>query len=646
MESTLVPIPVLFGPTEYASPRVSPDGAHLAYLAPSSNGIMNLFVRPSAGSTTAVQLTTEAKRPIRFFRWATNGTHVLYVQDEDGNERFHLFAVHIATATTTNLTPLPDAKVLTTFPMTSFYNHINRLTSERFSDDVVVGINDRDPKLFDVYRISVVTGERTLLAANTDRAEAWIVDSDLVVRGAVSPADGVGDKKLCIRDDAASPWREVVRWGLNDDVTPLQLSADGTGIYVLTSLNGSDNCTLRLVLLSTIDGSELATLAHHPKADIGDVVFGIDGSPDYCAVEYLLPEKIILNEHVRDDITRLEALVHSPMELVSRTVDDNAWTICVAPDTSSKRYYHYVRATSTLTLLGLEQPSLEAYTFAPMKAIEIPCIDGETQVGYLTLPVGLPPTQLPLVVFVHGGPWVRDHWGFNPTHQWLANRGYAVLSVNYRASTGYGLRWLHLGNKQWGHAMQQDITDAAHWAIDQGYADASRVGIYGKSYGGYATLAGLAFTPELYACGVDVVGPSNVKSLLAATPPDWDALKAMFALRIGPVESDDAWNTAISPVFHVEKICKPLLIGQGANDPRVPQAESDQIAKALHNAGRRVQYVIYTDEGHGFHRPPNAIDFVLRTEAFLASVLGGRVSALEGSFTAGNTAVEVDLASL
>ncbi|OQR94610.1 acylamino acid-releasing enzyme [Achlya hypogyna] len=642
----LVPQPVLYGNAEFASPLLSPDGRQLAFLAPGSNGVMNVFVRPVEASDAA-QLTHEASRPVRFFRWATNGSHLLYVQDENGNERFHLFAVHVATGATTNLTPLPGAKVLTIFALTSFYNKISCLTSPRVPDAVVVGLNDRDPTLFDVYRIDVITGTRTLLATNPGDAEHWLIDRDLRVRGVVTPADADGGKQLSVRDDDTQQWREIARWGLDEDVTPLQLNSDGSGVYVLTSLGaGNARRTQRLVLLSTADGSEIASLAHDDRADIAAVEFNTAGEPDFATVEYLTPEKIVLNDAMRVDLAVISTATSGIVTLLSRTLDDAAWTLSVAPDTGSKRYYVYVRATQTLTFVGLEQPALEHYTFAPMRAVEIPCADGETQVGYLTLPVGVATTNLPLLLVVHGGPWARDHWGFDPRHQWLANRGYAVLSVNYRASTGYGLRWLHLGNRQWGHTMQQDLTDAVHWAVREGFADPARIGIYGGSYGGYAVLAGLAFTPELFACGVDIVGPSNVKTLLAATPPDWAVMKKMFAQRIGLVETDAAWNEAISPLFHVHKMTKPVLIGQGANDPRVAKAESDQVAKALFAKGQYVEYVLYTDEGHGFHRPPNRIDFNERTEAFLAKFLGGRVALREAEATVGTTAVVVELASL
>ncbi|OQR93999.1 acylamino acid-releasing enzyme [Thraustotheca clavata] len=644
----LVPLRVLFGNAEFASPLVSPDGKQIAYLAPASNGVMNIFVK-TIDSQDTTQLTQESQRPIRFFQWATNGTHLLYVQDLNGNERFHLYAVHVASQTTVDLTPFESAKVLTISRLTSFfYNKVNRLTSSKHPNVVIVGINDRDSKLFDMYQINIITGDRQLVAINPGNVEQWIADADLNIRAIVQRTDdGAGTKTLCFRHDDTDEYLELTRWDLNDEVAPLQLNEDGSGIYVLTSQGESTpNRTLRLVLLSSSDGTELQDIAHHPRADITDVVFNQNGEIDYAVYEYLMPEKVFVNASVQDDFTILADTASGNIEILSRTADDSAWTVGIAPDNGSQRFYHYNRSSKNLSFLGYEQPALEEYSFAHMTPVEIPCSDNETQVGYLTLPVGEKQSNLPLILVVHGGPWTRDHWSFDQRHQWLASRGYAVLSVNYRSSTGFGLRWVHLGNKQWGQAMQQDLTDAVNWAIKSGYANPTRVAIYGRSYGGYAALAGLAFTPNMYVCGVDVVGPSNIKTLLAATPPDWDAVKKMFALRIGPVASDINFNESISPLFHVDKMTKPLLIGQGLNDPRVPKSESDQIAKALYLKGQNVQYILYTDEGHGFHRPPNKIDFAQRTEEFLSSILGGKHAAKDEEATKTSSAILIDVSSL
>ncbi|KAF0699052.1 Aste57867_10366 [Aphanomyces stellatus] len=649
-----VPLSVLFGNAEYAMPQISPDGRRVAFLTAGANGVMNIFLQDVDGGASPSQVTHEHVRPIRFFRWACTGSHLLYVQDLNGNERFHLHVVDLSSSTVTDLTPVPDAKVLTTFAMTSFYNHINRLTSSTRPLEVVVGLNTRTPTLFDVHRIHLETGETTLLADNPGHVDTWVIDRDLVVRAQIQLVPGdVWAKSLSVRDHDGDAWRVIATWGLDDSLDALDLTADGTGLYVKSTLPHGDsdtspnpNKTARLLLLSTHDGRLLETVAAHADGDVDTVTFNpLTGAADLATVQCLGHEQLVLDARLQPDLEILAAVAAGAIEIVSRAADDRAWTVSIASDHTSKRYYHYNRTTQSATLLALERPLLDTFTFAPMQPVRIPCRDGESMVAYLTLPVGVPATDLPMVLNVHGGPWAHDVWGFNPIHQWFANRGYACLSVNYRGSDGYGMRWLNLGNQQWGGTMQDDLTDAVAWAVAAGYVDAVRVGIYGRSYGGYAVLAGLAFTPEIYACGVDVVGPSNIQTLLAATPPDWNHMKQVFAVRIGDT-ADEAVNRKMSPLFHVAAMTKPLLIGQGANDPRVAQAESDQIARELHHRNHDVTYIVYPDEGHGFSRPPNNIYFCQRTEEFLAAHLQGRVCPRDDAATAGHTAIVVDLAAL
>ncbi|CAK4153805.1 unnamed protein product [Aphanomyces euteiches] len=557
----LVPLPVLFGNAEYAMPQISPDGTQIAFLTAASNGVMNIFLQPvGAKSAEPVQVTTEDNRPIRFFRWAVTGTHLLYVQDMNGNERFHLYVVDLTTMTTVNRTPFESAKVLTTFPMTSWYNYINRLTSVRCPNEVVIGLNTRIPTLFDVHRVNILTGETTLVATNPGKVDAWIVDSNLIVRAMVQMEPGdVWSKSLSVRATDSDPWKVIATWGLDDSVEPLNLTSDGSGLYVKSTLaHGSGhacpNKTLRLVLLSTVDGSELSSVAYDPKSDVDHVEFNpISGEVDFATFEHYGHRKQILSAAVQADIDVLASLRDGTtvVSIESRAAnDDKAWTVAIASDHHSKEYYYYDRTTKEATLLALERPALKDFSFSPMKPVEIPCRDGETMVGYLTLPRGAPATT-----------------------------GSECPRVNYRGSDGYGMRWLNLGNGEWGRRMQDDLTDAVEWAVQSGVVDKSRVAIYGRSYGGYAAFAGLAFTPDVYACGVDVVGPSNIKTLLAATPPNWDHMRKVFAVRIGNVLEDDAVNMRMSPLFHVDKVKRPLLIGQGANDPRVAQSESDQIAR-------------------------------------------------------------------
>ncbi|RHZ30909.1 hypothetical protein DYB37_009901 [Aphanomyces astaci] len=639
-------------------PQVSPNGRQIAYLsADATTAVMNLFVHDVGTPSSAVQVTFEAVRPIRVYRWAETSAHLLYVQDLNGNETFHLYVVDLATMTTVNRTPFPNVKVQASF--CSMSCKFNRLTSSRCPQEVVIGLNQRNPAVFDVFRLHIVTGELTLLASNPGSVDAWVVDYDLQVRARIQHDDSeVWTKSLWVCN--GDTWRVLASWGLDDQVESLQLTADGSGLYITSTLahtaDAADSSPQaanpkrlgRLLLLSIDESAAAVTIASHAEGDVAHVEFHpVTGLPDFATVESFGHAKIVLQPAMQSDLAVLAAVAPGTVSIVSRSADDNNWTVSIASDHHSLRYYLYDRTAQAVTLLGLERPLLEQYTFAPMQPVRVPCSDGESMVAYLTLPLGnAVAAKLPMVLNVHGGPWGQDVWGFNRVHQWFANRGYAVISVNFRGSKGYGMRWLNLGNQEWGRRMQQDLTDTVHWAIGCGYVDASRVGIYGGSYGGYAVLAGLAFTPDVFACGVDIVGPSNIKTLLDSTPPDWAIMKKALAVRIGDV-SDAAFNRRISPLFHVAAMKAPVLIGQGANDPRVVKSESDQVARELFQAKHDVTYIVYPDEGHGFCRPPNNIDFCYRAERFLATHLGGRVGPVDdGVATKNHTAIVVDLATL
>jgi len=344
---------------------------------------------------------------------------------------------------------------------------------------------------------------------------------------------------------------------------------------------------------------------------------------------------------VKADFEGIARLNDGDFAVVNRDDNDATWLVAFTSDRGPIRYFSWDRAARTGTFLFVHQPKLEGLQLAAMKPIIIKSRDGFDLHGYLTLPSGVASKNLPLVLFVHGGPWGRDTWGYNSYAQWFANRGYACLQVNFRASTGYGKKFLNAGNKQWGLKMHDDLIDAVDWAIQAGYADSRRIAIMGGSYGGYATLAGLTFTPEKFACGVDIVGPSNLRTLIQSIPPYWKPIRSVFDVRMGnvddPKDADLIQNA--SPLFKADRIVRPLLIGQGANDPRVKQAESEQIVNAIEKNGGRVSYVLYPDEGHGFARPENRIDFNARAEAFLAQNLGGRAEPIQGDKYPGSTAV-------
>jgi len=416
------------------------------------------------------------------------------------------------------------------------------------------------------------------------------------------------------------------------DVTP-----DGKAFLMQSSL-GRD--TAAIIVRNIADNSE-KVIASSPEVDAGMVQI----NPMTHVVEAISFEPgrstwTVIDPSVKADYDTITKLYDGDFAVINRDRADKTWLIGFTSDKAATRYYTYDRATKTGTYLFSARPKLDNLQLATMKPVVITSRDGMKLNSYLTLPAGVPPKNLPMVLFVHGGPWARDTWGYSGFPQWLANRGYAVLQVNYRSSTGYGKKFLHAGDKQWGLKMQDDLTDAVNWAVKQGYADPKKVAIMGGSYGGYATLAGLAFTPDVYACGVDIVGPSNLKTLIGSIPPYWKPLRAIFDARMGnvddPKEAELVKNA--SPLFKANQIRKPLLIGQGANDPRVNHAESEQIVDAIEKNNGSVTYVIYSDEGHGFARPENSIDFNARAERFLGQCLGGRIEPLTGEKFPGSTA--------
>jgi len=407
---------------------------------------------------------------------------------------------------------------------------------------------------------------------------------------------------------------------------------DGKSLYVETSI-GSD--VTRLVRVDAATGKELETLASDSRCDAGEG-FTDPATQQLQAVAftYTRREWKVLDPAVKADFAALEKAHAGDFSILSRDRADRKWTVSYSVDNGPVLYAVYERGAHKLTPLFVNQPELEKYTLATMEPVTIPTRDGLKMVSYLTTPVGVAAKSLPMVLLVHGGPWARDGWGYNSQAQWLANRGYAVLQVNFRASSGFGKKFLHAGDKQWGATMQDDLTDAVRWAVQKGVADPKRVAIMGGSYGGYATLAGLTFTPELYACGVDIVGPSNLKTLLEATPPYWATMRKMLYLRMGEVDKDSVFNRKVSPLYHVDAVRVPLLVGQGANDPRVNIRESTQMVEAMRAKGLDVEYVVYADEGHGFARPQNRLDFYGRAEQFLSKYIGGRAepfAAVEGA---------------
>ncbi len=605
----LVPRDVFFGNPVKSSPRLSPDGKLLGYLAPSEQGVLNVWVR-TAGKDDARMVTNDTRRGIRIFFFAENGRHLLYMQDVAGNENFHLYAVDLAAGEVRDLTPYEGVRA-------------QGIEADRkHPDELLVGLNLRDKKVFDMHRINLASGESKLDTENPGDVLGWDVDADFVVRGASAQNPQDGSTILRVRDAAGAPWRDLVTLPAEENGSLVGFTADGKAVHVTTSI-GSD--VTRLVKMDVASGREIETIATDPRCDVGGVMIQDDTrTVQAVGFNYLRNEWKVLDPAIAADFAALQKLSPGDFAVTSRNRADRTWIVGYTVSDGQVKWFSWDRNARKGTFLFGNQPALEKARLAKMEGVVIEARDGLKLPCYLTLPAGVPPKNLPTVLYVHGGPWARDGWGYNATVQWLANRGYAVLQVNYRASTGFGKKFLHAGDLQWGAKMQDDLTDAVKWAIARGFADPKRVAIMGGSYGGYATLAGLTFTPELYSCGVDIVGPSNLKTLLQSVPPYWAPMRKMWDLRMGPVDQDSVFNHRVSPLYHVDAIRVPLLIGQGQNDPRVNVRESDQIVAAMRAKTLPVEYVVYADEGHGFARPENRLDFYGRVEPFLARHLGGR----------------------
>lgn len=605
-DHALIPRSILFGNPVKALPDISPDGRRLAYLAPSPEGVLNVWVR-TIGLEDDVQVTRDAYRGIRTYFWAEDDRHLLYVQDEGGDENFHVHAVDIETGAIRDLTPHPGVKAE------------NVLLARRYPGEILVGLNRRTPEVFDMYRVTIATGEAVLEAENPGDVIGYVADAEFRVRGAMSMHPEDGHTELRVRG-ADGTFRTLLEWPFGDEGQPVTFSADGRSVVVTTTL-GAD--TARLVRVDVETGAELETLAEDPRTDVEHVLV----NPDTFAIEavefdYQRSEWTILDSAVAADFAALAAVQRGEIGVVSRDRADRQWIVAFNADDGPIAWYLYARDTRTATLLFVNQPELARYPLVRIEPVLVGARDGLTLPCYLTRPRTDGPG--PLVLLVHGGPWARDTWGYDPVSQWLANRGYAVLKVNFRGSTGFGKRFVSAGDREWGvGAMQHDLTDAVRWAIAEGIADPARIAIMGGSYGGYATLAGLTFTPELYACGVDIVGPSHIRTLLASIPPYWAPMKQIFVRRVGDIDGDEDFNRRISPLFHAERIRVPLIIAQGANDPRVNIAESDQMVGEMRARDLPVTYVVYPDEGHGMARPNNRLDFYGRVEEFLAEHLGG-----------------------
>jgi dipeptidyl aminopeptidase/acylaminoacyl peptidase len=612
----LIPRSVLFGNPERISPRLSPDGARLAWIAP-LDGVLNVWVAPvsSSGGDGAVDwdgaraVTDDHDRGIRTFNWAHDNRHVLYVQDAGGDENWRLYGIDLELGQRRDLTPFEGI-------------HASLLaTSKRKPDEVLVGINKDNPQLHDVYRLELSSGSLVKEITNPGYV-AWIADEDLAVRAALRPQpDGGFD--LLVRDSCAADWRTLLTIPAEDFAASdiVGFSADGQSLLMISAA-GSDTGQLTRVGLRA---GEQTVIAADPDADVTGVVLHPDTlEPQLVTILKERAEHVVLDESIADDLKAVRALHPGDPILAGRDDADTLFLVGFTNDAGPVPYYLYDRATKTGNFLFEHQPALSAYELSPMEPITFTARDGLVLHGYVTFPAGQDRASLPTVLNVHGGPQVRDIWGYNPEAQWLANRGYLCVQVNYRGSTGYGKAFVSAGDREWGGKMHDDLIDAVSYVTGQGWADPARVAIYGGSYGGYAALVGAAFTPDTFRCAVDIVGPSNLKTLLETIPPYWAPQAAVLYRRVGHPVQDEEFLWSRSPLSRARDIRIPLLIAQGANDPRVKQAESEQIVAALTEAGIEHEYLLFPDEGHGFAKPGNRITFYTAAEKFLARHLGGR----------------------
>jgi dipeptidyl aminopeptidase/acylaminoacyl peptidase len=611
----LIPRNILFGNPERTSPELSPDGTRLAWIAP-DDGILNVWVAPlRVASDEAVDwsaarvVTDDRDRGIRRFTWAHDGRHLLYMQDTGGDENWRLHDVNLETMHRRDLTPFTGVQAQIV------------ATSKKFPTEVLVGLNRDNEQLHDVYRLDLLTGDLTVEVKNPGFV-GWLADEEMVVRAGFAPLPD-GGFNLMVRDRPEDEWRPLLAIPADDATASdvITFSADGRSLLAVSSIGAN---TSRLIRIDVATG-DTEVLAEDDEADVAGVLVHPDTrEPRIVTLLKDRSEYVALDSSVEDDLKTIRALHPGDPVIQAGENADSPWLIAFTNDAGPVAYFTYDPVAHTGRFLFDARPELTRYQLAEMEPFSFTSRDGLTIHGYATFPPGADRSGLPAVINVHGGPQVRDVWGFNPEAQWLANRGYLSVQVNYRGSTGYGKAFVNAGDREWGAKMHDDLIDAVGYIVGQGWADRDRVAIYGGSYGGYAALVGAAFTPDVFCCAVDIVGPSNLKTLLETIPPYWAPVIAQLYKRVGNPETDADFLWSRSPLSRARDIRIPLLIAQGANDPRVKQAESEQIVAALEEAGIDHEYMLFPDEGHGFAKPENRLKFYAAAERFLARHLGGR----------------------
>jgi dipeptidyl aminopeptidase/acylaminoacyl peptidase len=606
---------VFFGNPDRISVKISPDGSYLSYIAP-LNGVLNVYVAPIDDILKAKPVTNDKNRGIRNYSWTYKKDVLIYSQDVDGDEDFHLYKVDLKTDKITDITPFEKIRA---YVFGSSLEYPNLL---------MIGLNNRNPNYHDVYQYNFDSGELKLILQN-DKYASFIINEKLDVVYASIMHQDTGDAEFFDISNRAEP-KSFLKIPSNDVNTTniIGFNQKGDKLYYVDSRNRN---LAGLFEFNTKDSTS-KLLAENSKADLEDIIVNpVTSEFEGYSVEYIKNETIIINDLLKADFDLLKSKGIGELHIVSRPLKDDKWIVAYTTDTGPIKYYLFDRSNKESKFLFVNNSALanEEAKLSPMEGLIIQSRDGLDLVSYLTLPKsklsnGKLDKPLPLVLIVHGGPRARDGWGYDPQHQWLADRGYAVLSVNYRSSTGFGKNFINAGNGQWGTKMHDDLLDAVNWAVAKGYADKNNVAIFGGSYGGYAALVGLTFTPDFFTCGVDIVGPSNLTTLINSIPSYWAPFRKSLIDMIGgdpDTEQGREFLKSRSPLSFVSNIKKPLLIGQGANDPRVKQAESDQIVAAMKANKIPGTYVLYPDEGHGFAKPNNRMSFYAIAEEFLGSCM-------------------------
>ncbi|MCK4917364.1 MAG: S9 family peptidase [Candidatus Omnitrophica bacterium] len=607
-EYKLIPRDILFGNPVKTSPKLSPDGKKMAYLAPSEE-VLNVWVK-TIGEDNDKMVTNDTNRGIRRYFWSEDSEYIFYLQDIGGDENWRLYSVDLKTDKIKDLTPFDNVQV-------RIEDH-NKFHPQK----MLIGMNKEDPKVHDVYNLHIKTGRITLVAKNPGNISSWVADIDLKVRGAmVSNPDGSSD--LLLRKDEHSEWKKTISWGFDDTLSsgPVSFTKDGKSLYLFDSRNSDISALVKF----EIETGNIEVIAKDSYYDIGNILINSD-TYEVQAVSFTKErnEWLVLDENLKDDFENVSKLSEGDYFIYDRDNEDKNWLIGITVDNGPVSFYSYSRDKKKGELLFYNKPDLKNYEMSFMEPISFKSRDGLTIHGYITYPKGENRKKLPVVLNVHGGPWVRDTWGFDPESQWLADRGYACVQVNYRGSSGYGKKFLNAGNKEWGGKMHDDLVDTVDWLIKQGIAEPDKICIYGGSYGGYAALVGATFTPDVFSCAVSIVGPSNLITFIDTIPPYWSTFRSIMYKKVGNPETEEEFLKLRSPLFKVQNIKIPMLIAQGANDPRVNQDESEQIVAEMKRRNIEHEYLLFPDEGHGFAKPENRLKFFEAAEKFLAKHLGGR----------------------